>query len=78
MDKIKFDAIFPIISSVLVKKIADELSLSEKEAVTELYTSGLYEKLEQENTKVWQYSTELLYELFMQERTTGEIIFPDI
>lgn len=54
MEKSKFDAIFPIICSALVEKIAIELNLSDKDAVTELYSSYLYEVLEREETKVWQ------------------------
>lgn len=34
MDKNKFDAVFPIISAALVEKIAVELNLSDKDAVT--------------------------------------------
>ncbi len=78
MDKNKFDAIFPIICSSLAGKIADELNLTEKEAVTELYSSRLYEKLEQEETKVWQYSTEKLFDLFMEEKNSGKITFPQV
>lgn len=50
MDKSKFDAVYPIICSALVEKIAVELNLSDEDAVTELYSSHLYEILEQENT----------------------------
>ena len=34
--------------------------------------------LEQEDTKVWQYSTDMLYSLLEQEERTGEIEFPDV
>ena len=76
MDRGKFDAVFPIICSSIVGKIASELNLSEKVAITELYSSHLYEKLELEETKIWQYSTEKLFELFLEERNTGVITFP--
>ena len=78
MDKSKFDAVFPIICSALAEKIATELNLSDKDAVTELYSSHLYEMLEQEETKVWQYSTEKLFELFLEERSSGKISFPQV
>ncbi len=78
MDKIKFDAVFPIICSALAEKISAELNLSDKDAVTGLYSSHLYEMLEQEETKVWQYSTEKLFELFLEERNSGKIRFPQI
>ena len=38
----------------------------------------LYAALEQEETKVWQYSTEMLYSLFEQEEQTGSICYPDV
>ncbi|HEY5587143.1 MAG TPA: hypothetical protein VIK78_22000 [Ruminiclostridium sp.] len=78
MDKNKFDAVFPIICSALAEKIAVELNLSDKEAVTKLYSFYLYEMLEQEETKVWQYSTEKLFELFLEEQNTGKISFPEV
>lgn len=78
MDKSKFDAVFPIICSALVEKIALELNLSDKEAVIELYSSHLYEILEQEETKIWYYSTEKLFELFLEERNSGKISFPEV
>ena len=78
MDKSKFDAVFSIICSALAEKIEAELNLSGKDAVTELYSSHLYEILEREETKVWQYSTEKLFELFMEERNSGKITFPEV
>ncbi|SHI08602.1 hypothetical protein [Clostridium grantii] len=78
MDKNKFDAVFPIISAALVEKIAVELNLSDKDAVTELYSSHLYEMLEQEETKIWQYSTEKLFEMFLEQRNSGKISFPQV
>lgn len=68
MDKSKFEAVFSIICSALVEKVAAELNLSDKDAVTELYSSHLYEMLEQEKTKFWQYSTEKLYEMFWKKK----------
>jgi len=32
-----------------------------------LYSSKLYATLEKEETKAWQYSTQMLYSLFEQE-----------
>ncbi|GCD11585.1 hypothetical protein LGL55_12270 [Clostridium tagluense] len=78
MEKSKFDVVFPIICSALVEKIMAELNLSDKDGVINLYSSHLYETLEQEETKVWQYSTEKLFELFLEERNSGNITFPQV
>jgi len=78
MDKTKFDAVFPIICSSLAEKIASELNLSEEDAVKKLYSSRLYELMEREETKVWQYSTEKLFELYLEESSSGKISFPQV
>ena len=39
---------------------------------------NLYQALEKEETKVWQYSTHMLYSLFEQEEKNGDIQFPDV
>jgi len=77
MDKSKFDAIFPIITSHLAGMIAKESNLSEDNAITELYNTGLYAAMEKEETKVWQYSTEKLYNIFLNEKMTGKLELPE-
>jgi hypothetical protein len=44
----------------------------------QLYDSKLYEALEQEENKLWQYSTPMLYALLEQEWKTGTICYPDV
>ena len=68
----------PYISTDLVSLIAEKQRISEKEAIKKLYSSKLYSALEDEQTKVWQYSTQMLYNLFEQEENTGNIQFPDV
>jgi len=77
MDKLKFDSIFPIIISHLTGKIAKETNLTEDAAIAELYRSGLYAALEKEETKVWQYSTEKLFDLYLEEKQTGKLELPE-
>ena len=78
MSKEEFTAIMPYISADLVGLIARKNNMSEEDAVLKLYNSKLYAILEQEETKVWQYSTEMLYSLFEQEEETGKVEFPDV
>ena len=78
MGQEQFAAIMPSISSDLVAMIVSKQGISEKEAIKKLYSSKLYAALEQEETKVWHYSTGMLYSLYEQEVNTGEIQFPDI
>lgn len=78
MDQNQFAAIMPYISADLVGMIAEKENISENAAITKLYNSELYAILEQEDTKVWHYSTHMLYSLLEQEEKTGKIEFPDV
>ena len=71
MNPSQFAAIMPYISADLVGMIAEKENISENAAITKLYNS-------EEDTKVWHYSTHMLYSLLKQEETTGKIEFPDV
>ena len=58
--------------------IASRRQIAEKDAIKLLYTSKLYATLEQEDTKVWQYSTPMIYSLLEQEWNSGMISYPDV
>ena len=74
----QFIAMMPYITDDLAAMIAKKQNLSEEDAIVMLYSSSLYALLEKEDTKVWQYSTDMLYALFEQEQRTGTISFPDV
>ena len=78
MGKEQFNAIMPVLSADLVNMIVSRRDITEEKAIKLLYTSKLYEMLEQEETKVWQYSTPMLYSLLEQEWQNGMICFPDV
>ena len=78
MGQEQFIAMMPYITADLVGMIADKKGISEDEAIARLYASKLYSDLEHEDTKVWQYSTEMLYSLFENEEQTGSIRYPDV
>ncbi len=78
MGQEQFLAIIPYISADLIGMIVKKEGVTEKEALTKLYESKLYASLEKEDTKVWYYSTEMLYNLLEKEQKTGELVFPDI
>ena len=77
MDKRKFDAIFPIITAHFVDRILTENNLTEDEAIAQLYSSQLYSELENEETKLWQYSIEKLYDLYKNEKITEKLELPE-
>ena len=78
MGQEQFTAILPTISADLIAMISDKQGISEEDAIRQLYMSKLYAALEKEETKIWQYSTNMLYALYEQEKSTGEIHFPDV
>lgn len=78
MCKEQFEVLMPVISADVVGMIMDKRSVSENEAIRLLYGSQLYAMLENEETKIWQYSTPMLYSLLEQEWHTGTICFPDV
>ncbi len=78
MGQEQFIAIMPYISADLIQMIEQKQGITEQDALTKLYASKLYASLEREETKVWQYSTEMLYSLFVREELTGELVFPDV
>ena len=77
MGQEQFIAMMPYISTDLVSLIAEKQNISEEEAIKKLYSSKVYELLEDEETKIWQYSTQMLYNLLEQEQN-GYIQFLDV
>lgn len=78
MNSEQFSAILPYISADLAGLIAEKNGFPENEALVALYNSSLYAQLEQEETKLWHYSTQKLYALFDQECKSGHMEFPDV
>ena len=77
MDKAQFDALLPFIITDLMQKIINRKNISQDEAFSQLYGSMLYRILDEEETKVWHYSTEKLFQLFDEEITTGNLELPE-
>ena len=77
MDKAKFEALLSIIVASLMQKIVERRKISHDEAFFLLYGSQLYDKLDNEKTKVWYYSVDKLYDLLEGEISTGKLELPD-
>ena len=75
------DASFSVILSMVVPPAIDmimkKLQLSEKDAITEFYSSKVYEALSDEELKTWHYGPATLCEMFRQERETGSFDWPE-
>ena len=65
------------ITANVVAKIMELNDWSENEAMERYARSKLYSYLEREETKVWQYSTLMLAQLFNEERA-GRLSLPEV
>ena len=74
----QFDILLPLIITDLISMIVDRQKLPEQDAIRLLYHSKLYASLELENTKLWQYSTPMLYSLLEQELSGKGLCYPDV
>ena len=77
MDKSKFEALLPLIITALIQKIIERKKFSQEEAFSRFYGSRLYSFLDDEESKVWYYSAEKLFQLFDEELTTGNLELPE-
>ena len=69
-----FEMVLQTMSTSLVEKIITDKGLDENTAMENLYSSKLYAMLEKEETKLWHYSVPMLYDLYVEELTTGDFI----
>ena len=76
MDK-NISPIIAMITPGILSLLMDNRELSLEEASDILYNSHLYSKLEDERTKLWRLGYPLLYDLLIEELTTGDITYPE-
>ena len=77
MGETSIKAMLEFIVPRLIRMLMEKQSLTEKEALTQLYSSELYRQLEREETKLWHLSVLTLYELWVEEKETGHITYPE-
>lgn len=77
MDNRRFEAILPMITADLSDKIMQKYSLCEDKALSDLDKSQVYALLENEATKIWQYSTDMLLDLYDRE-VCGNLTLPGV
>lgn len=77
MNDRSFETLLYSITSNVVAKIMESTHWDEDYAMERFVNSKLYAYLEKEETKVWQYSTVMLTQLFNEERT-GRLVLPEV
>ena len=73
----KFEAILSLIIPQVINLICENYPLDEIEASREFYESEVYALLEQEDTKVWHFSPLTLFNMFDEEKRTGNFQIPE-
>ena len=73
----KFEAILSLIIPQVINLICENYPLDEIEASREFYESEVYALLEQEDTKVWHFSPLTLFNMFDEEKKTGNFQIPE-
>ena len=77
MDQKKFEAMMVLIVPRVIALIVEKYGLDEITAAKEFYESKVYSSLEEEATKLWQLSPLTLFNMYDEERKTGNITFPE-
>lgn len=77
MEEKQLHGILLLIVPQLIALIAEKQSIDELQAAEALYQSKLYALLEIEDTKLWHLSLLMLYEMFAEEKQTGQITFSE-
>jgi hypothetical protein len=77
MNERSYETLLYSITANVIAKIMELNGWSENEAIERFTSSKLYSYLEREETKVWQYSSLMLAQLFNEERT-GRLFLPEV
>lgn len=77
MNEEKFSALIGLIVPEIVHLIAENYLCDEVKATEEFYRSRVYSLLEQEDTKLWHFSPLTLFNMFDEERKTGDFTIPE-
>lgn len=77
MEQKKFEALLVLIVPKVIGLITSNCEMGEVTATRAFYESKVYSLLEQEDTKLWHLSPLTLFNMFDEERKTGNITFPE-
>jgi len=77
MDRKNLSTVLIFLVPQILEKIISEYKVDEEKSAEMLYSSELYKRLEEEETKLWHLSASALFEMFQEELTTGKITYPE-
>lgn len=73
----QFKATLQLLVPLIINEIVKARRVSDQEAFALLYSSLVYDKLENEKTKLWHLSPLCLADLLGEELDTGSVTFPE-
>ena len=73
----KFEAILTLLVPQVVQLICENSPVDEMAASKAFYESKVYALLEQEDTKLWHFSPIALFNMYGEERKTGNFEIPE-
>lgn len=73
----KFSAVMGVLVEQVVHLIIENYAYDEMAASNEFYSSSVYALLEQEETKLWHFSPLTLFNMFDEEKRTGNFALPE-
>ena len=73
----KFEATLTLLVPQVINLICKNYPLDEMAASREIYESKVYSLLEQEETKLWHFSPLTLFNMFDEEKATGDFRMPE-
>ena len=77
MEQKKFEAMLILIVPQVIGFIVENHKVDEVTASSAFYESKVYELLEQEDTKLWHFSPLTLFNMYDEEKKSGNITFPE-
>ncbi len=77
MTSSKFVAVLTLLVPQVVKLICKNYQMDEITATKDFYESKVYALLEEEETKVWHFSALTLFNMYAEEKTTGNFEIPE-
>ena len=73
----KFEATLTLLVPQVINLICKNYPLDEMAASRAFYESKVYSLLEQEETKLWHFSPLTLFNMFDEEKATGDFRMPE-
>lgn len=77
MNERSYEILLYKITANVILKIMELNNWSENETIERFMSSKLYSLLEEENTKMWHYSSLMLAQLFVDEQN-GKLSLPEV